>query len=604
MKKKLVIFTFGFAVLFLVAGCGSKSVFPPQSGTLVGYVYVQNFNESNAPERVMQVAGRVKPTGYDVVEGATVTIVDIPGISKITNSDGMFEFDKIIIGSHTVHVEKEGMKSPPDFTVTVAANEITTANDQTSSEITVKPTVTGILSVTAVADCDSSIPVKGTVYINGQASSYQTPTANISDIAPGVYDVYVVAKDYDKPATQTVTVTKEIPVTADFQLAYSGGNATPYATISTPVAGGSYTEGSSVALTGAGTDCEDGNLTGDSLVWKSSRDGTLGKGAALIVSNLSAGVHTITLTAIDSGGLKAKASVEITITKAAPNAAPVASLIMPADGAEFNAGATISFFGVGNDDEDGVLPTASVVWTSSRDEEIGTGNAFQRNDLSVGTHKITLTVTDSEGKTDTSSVSITVSKAGTDNTAPVAVIALPVDGITFQEGTNVYFAGTGIDTEDGNLIGDSLIWTASPGGLIGTGPTLQYSGLSVGKHTIALTVMDSGGMVDTAQVSITISAAAPENTAPTAVIASPAAVASRVSGIPVFFVGAGYDTEDITITGDSLVWTIEPDGVIQTGATFQKSDLSVGEHTITLIAIDSGGLTGSDTATLTITEAP
>jgi len=53
-----------------------------------------------------------------------------------------------------------------------------------------------------------------------------------------------------------------------------------------------------ITCRGIGTDNEDGNLT--NLSWSSSINGVLGSGTNLVVSNLTAGTHTLTLTVTDS----------------------------------------------------------------------------------------------------------------------------------------------------------------------------------------------------------------------------------------------------------------------------------------------------------------
>ena len=91
-----------------------------------------------------------------------------------------------------------------------------------------------------------------------------------------------------------------------------------------------------------------------------------------------------------------------------PNAPPAAIISNPSDGNNTYAeGEEIGFGGSGNDPEDGHLSGNSFVWTSSRDGQIGTGESFTRDDLSVGTHTITLTVIDTAGAK--GSVSITLS---------------------------------------------------------------------------------------------------------------------------------------------------------------------------------------------------
>ena len=91
-------------------------------------------------------------------------------------------------------------------------------------------------------------------------------------------------------------------------------NQPPTATISAPTNNSSYTQGASVTFTGAGSDPEDGALSGTSLVWTSSINGQIGTGASVSTTSLSAGTHTITLTAKDSKGATGTATITVTIT--------------------------------------------------------------------------------------------------------------------------------------------------------------------------------------------------------------------------------------------------------------------------------------------------
>ena len=52
-----------------------------------------------------------------------------------------------------------------------------------------------------------------------------------------------------------------------------------------------------MGFAGTGSDPEDGTLTGASLVWTSSINGQIGTGTSFSTTTLSAGTHTITLTA-------------------------------------------------------------------------------------------------------------------------------------------------------------------------------------------------------------------------------------------------------------------------------------------------------------------
>ena len=109
-----------------------------------------------------------------------------------------------------------------------------------------------------------------------------------------------------------------------------------------------------------------------------------------------------------------------------PNEPPIVSITSPADGAAFNLGDTIFFEGTASDTEDVDL-TASLVWTSNIDSEIGTGGSFSTT-LSNGTHTITAEVTtDSGDETGSASIGITVGTSSTTDTMHVDSIVMSFD---------------------------------------------------------------------------------------------------------------------------------------------------------------------------------
>ncbi len=86
---------------------------------------------------------------------------------------------------------------------------------------------------------------------------------------------------------------------------------------------------------------------------------------------------------------------------------PMAVIYHPADNEVRAAGTAIPFVGHATDPQDGALTGNSLVWTSSIDNQFGTGEMFSAT-LSTGVHKITLTATDSIGLTATASITLTV----------------------------------------------------------------------------------------------------------------------------------------------------------------------------------------------------
>ncbi len=92
-----------------------------------------------------------------------------------------------------------------------------------------------------------------------------------------------------------------------------------------------------------------------------------------------------------------------------PTKPPQARIIIPRDGVQVAAGQMVTFIGRGYDIEDGTLAAdASFVWTSSLAGPLGTGRQLTVQSLNPGDHTVTLTVTDSEGKTADDSIVVHV----------------------------------------------------------------------------------------------------------------------------------------------------------------------------------------------------
>lgn len=87
----------------------------------------------------------------------------------------------------------------------------------------------------------------------------------------------------------------------------------PVAQINHPGDGETRPASQAVPFVGVGRDLEDGTLSGSSLVWTSSIDGMIGTGG-MFSRQLSAGTHTITLTAKDSANNMDSVSITLIMT--------------------------------------------------------------------------------------------------------------------------------------------------------------------------------------------------------------------------------------------------------------------------------------------------
>jgi len=249
----------------------------------------------------------------------------------------------------------------------------------------------------------------------------------------------------------------------------------------------------------------------------SAKTGTLsgitpGSGYTIIVSGLNAsGTATYrgqkTRVTLNSGP-NAAGVIQVTRIN---NTNPVAAITSPAGGATFQPGASVTFSGAGTDTENGQLTGTYLVWTSSRDGEIGTGKTFTTTSLSTGAHTITLTVTDRDGATGSKSINITIA-GDTTNNPPVAD-AGPDQIVVF--GSIVRLDGQGsFDSDDGIK---SYQWVASSSGTIippvlsdpaAINPSFTAPSAS-GWVVYQLTVTDYRGLTDTDTVKITVNSSTP-----------------------------------------------------------------------------------------------
>ncbi len=174
-------------------------------------------------------------------------------------------------------------------------------------------------------------------------------------------------------------------------------NAGPDQTVSD--SGGNGSE--QVTLDGSGSNDPDGDIV--SYVW---REGTnqiaTGPNPTVTLTN---GAHTITLTVTDDGGLTASDSVSVTVS-ATTNQLPTANAgpDRTVTDTDDNGSQQVTLDGSGSSDSDGSI--AGYVWRKGT-TQIATG-ARPSVTLSVGTHTITLEVTDDRGGKDLDTVVITV----------------------------------------------------------------------------------------------------------------------------------------------------------------------------------------------------
>ncbi|HVD88784.1 MAG TPA: PKD domain-containing protein [Jatrophihabitantaceae bacterium] len=341
----------------------------------------------------------------------------------------------------------------------------------TSQDVTVNPPAP-VASFTAE-------PPSGTVPLTVLLTS--TSTGLVDSVAwdldaDGVFD------DATGPtATQTFDAAGDH--TVGLSVTGPGGTSTVSKVISAtlpppPVASFTALPTSGVApLTVQFTDTSSGDIA--SRKWDFNGDG-IADATGVTASHLfsTPGSFPVALTVTGPGGGMATATQTIV---ANANTPPALTITAPESGAGFSAGSSVTFSGTANDGEDGPL-SSNIAWSSSADGTLGTGASIQVSTLSVGSHTISASVTDSGGAPATSSINITV------NPAPPAA---PVAGFTRIPALGG-FAPLTVNFTDTST-GDVTSWSWNFGDQSGSNaqnPTHTYG---AGGFTITLTVTGPGG---------------------------------------------------------------------------------------------------------------
>lgn len=223
-----------------------------------------------------------------------------------------------------------------------------------------------------------------------------------NNLSPGRHRITLSATD-NGGRTATDTVTIEIV------------NTRPNPPVIEEFSRAPYYEGQEITARARANDREDGNLTGNALVWSSDRDGRLGTGN-LLITRLTLGDHTISVQATDRAGSSSAITFRrITVRpRPAGNAPPTVAITSPVNRYAMGDNECFIFVALASDLEDGRLRGRSLVWKdryndgpSERTRDLGTGESINICNFPAPVadtrHEISVTATDSGGLSSTPS---------------------------------------------------------------------------------------------------------------------------------------------------------------------------------------------------------
>jgi hypothetical protein len=196
---------------------------------------------------------------------------------------------------------------------------------------------------------------------------------------------------------------------------------------------------------------------------------------------------------------------------------------------------------------------------------------------------------------------------GTPNMPPTLSIIAPNGGngghqFPFRQ-TQTFTAQ--VSDPDSNLVPE-VTWSSDKDGVMGTGPSIQYTFTSPGTRVVTAIARDSKNAYSDPDT-ITVAGI---NLNPTAQILTPLPSATiYANDTTVAFLGKGSDGDGVfpvDLPCSSLAWSSSnaADNPLGSGCSFSKVFTTTGSRTITLIATDAYGAKASTTITLNVTNKP
>ncbi|XP_073339107.1 dyslexia-associated protein KIAA0319-like protein isoform X1 [Pagrus major] len=321
----------------------------------------------------------------------------------------------------------------------------------------------------------------------------------------------------------------------------------------------------------------------------------------LKLSKLTVGLYEFEVT-VDGDGAHGEGYVNVTV-KPEPrvNKPPVAVVSPKFQEISLPTSSTVIDGSQSTDDDKVVAWHWEEVKGPLREEKVSADTpVLTLTSLVPGNYTFSLTVTDSDGATNSTQATLSVNKAKdyrpVANAGPNQVIQLPRNSISL-------YGNQSTDDHD-NL---SYEWSLSPESKdkvvemqgVRT-PILQLSAMQEGDYTFQLTVTDSSGQQDTAQVTVIVQ---PENNKPPVADAGP----EKELTLPVdrTTLDGSKSSDDQKISTYHWKQTKGPDGVkIENadGAVATVTGLEVGTYEFTLMVTDERKLQSSDMVTVIVRE--
>lgn len=471
------------------------------------------------------VAGNASDDDGDV-QSVEVRIDDGPWTNASGTNDWTFEWDTTqhADGEHTVSARSYDGENHSE----VRTRNVTVDNGESGGSDGEAPSVT-------IDEPAEGAEVSGTTDVRGTASD---PDGNVTDVrfriddgpwaqadgtdnwsfswdttqhADGDHTITVEAVD---DGNQTATAQRNVTVAnGGSGGGGSGGDGsvegqTPAVSIDEPSDG--TTVNGTVLVAGTASD-PDGNLSEvkarvDDGFW-SPANGTAEWSFSWDTTSVEDGDHTITVQAVDDGGMTTNATLNVTVENGDQNGQPTVEITQPAPNATVNG--TIEILGNASD-PDGSIEGVEVrighsAWRAAQGTQ-SWGLRWDVSDLEAGNHTLHVRVFDDDDIQ--ADATRTIRVESDEQLSPTAAddlsltLSSPEDGETVEDELEIAGEVEGVDTEDAPIRVSYRIDDGSarmievPGG--GSfEETVNVSGLSPGEHNLTVQAVHGDRSSDT-----------------------------------------------------------------------------------------------------------
>ncbi len=264
-------------------------------------------------------------------------------------------------------------------------------------------------------------------------------------------------------------------------------NYAPIAAITSPANSSTWDQGQEISFSGTGTDPEDGTL--NDLVWISDRDDVIGHGS-FSTTNLSAGVHHITLRVNDSTGQVNTSTTVLTVRDTIP---PNVLMDYPTENKIFNH-PNITVQGIAYDDSGIANVTVNGI-------QAGQENWNASITLSEGENIIEVAATDNAGFSKTANRTVYYNSSLASDTTPPSAITNLAYTTGYDNATGAWINWTWTNPSDADFSHAIVYLDNIPMGNTSR-PYMNFTGLSSeANYNISIKTADIVDNVNEAEVS-------------------------------------------------------------------------------------------------------